>query len=305
MKLKSVTEFIDSLPPAVPLAAGDSQSNAGLDRAYVLKMLSRNPKYHSVKRLSFYHDGELITTLPEGHILANKGLLVAGSNLMQSMSDVELYKVGRFNNKKSTYKIFHDGLSDLYGSRADSLIIYPLLLINNCERNENQGTLKLVPAADKSNLAGEDQLTIGTNEVSPEKYERGWGVAFVMVLLHNLRGLFCFANCLHHSSIRRYGDLFADFAKFLTAFLSPSTARIAEFLTTVVQLFRYGLVQAYRRRVHVVCHEDRTADKAQKQPHFYTTNGSSWHRNYRSFRTISSRHLAATWEETHVAAKAA
>jgi len=304
MSFKSVTFSIDLFPAAVSLAAGASQSNAGLDRADVRKVLSLNPNNQNVKWLSLYHDGELITTLPEGQILANKGLLVAASTPIPSMSDVELDRVGRLNNKKSTYKIHQDKLSDLYGSRADSLIIYPLL-INNCELNENEEKFGLVPAADKSNLAGEDQLIIGTNEVSLENY-REWGVAFALVLLHNLRGLCCLANYLHHFSIRRYGDRFADFAKVPTASLSPSSARIAEFLTTVFQPFRCGMVQAYRRLVHLLCHEDRTAVNAQKQrPLFDMTNGSSWHRSYRSLRMITSRHLAATWDDTYVAAAAA
>src|SRR5262249_59843933 len=111
-----------------------------------------------------------------------------------------------------------------------------------------------------SNMVGEDQLIIGTNEVSFEDYEKGWGVAFAMVLLHNLRGLYCTAHYLHHSRIRRYGDLFADFADFLTvASPTPGAARIVEFLTQVFQPLRYDMVQAYGRLVHFLCHEDRPA----------------------------------------------
>ncbi|HEX5882942.1 MAG TPA: cobalamin-dependent protein [Pyrinomonadaceae bacterium] len=356
-------------------------------------------------------------------ILADNGLLGAASIAIQSTSDVALDKVGRSNIKKSTYKIhqenldnydinsyvellwplpgetiesFRDGLSDLCGSRADSLIIYPLLLINNCELNENREKFGLVLSEDESNMVGEDQLIIGTNEVSLEDYEKGWGITFSMVLLHNLRGLYCVANYLHHSRIRRYGDLFADFADFLTAASpSPSTARIAEFLTKVFQPLRYDMVQAYGRLVHFLCHEDRPvvdaclrefvssqpwwndetvralfeADllnrvyvyagpvrelesdafkylqvlateetgyvvlvplavqthlkrilgqrmnfvggvtrikHAQKQlPLSDMPYGSSWHWTYCSFRMITSRHLAATWEDTQVAAKVA
>lgn len=295
MSFKSVTTTIELLLAALPLAAGRRQLSARLDRTFVRNVLSRKLNQHSVKRLRFNHDGELITTSPEGQNLANNGLLVAASNPIQSMSDVGLDRGGRSNNKKSTYKIHQDELSDLYGSRADSLIIYPLLLINNCERNENRGKLKLVTAADKWNLAGEDQLIIGTHEVSLENYEKGWGVAFVMVLLHNLRGLYCLAKYR-----------LADFAEFLTAFLSPSAARNAEFLTTVFQPLRYVLVQAYGRLVHCLCREDRTAVNTQKQqPLFELTNGSSRLWNYCSFRMITSRYLAVTWEETHVAAQAA
>lgn len=356
-------------------------------------------------------------------ILADNGLLGAASIAIQSMSDVALDKVGRSNIKKSTYKVhqenldnfdinsyvellwplpgetlesFRDGLSGLCGSRADSLIIYPLLLINNCELNEDREKFGLVLAEDESNMVGEDQLIIGTNEVSLEDYEQGWSVAFAMVLLHNLRGLYCVANYLHHSGIRRYGDLFTDFAHFLTATSpSPSTARISEFLTTVFQPLRYDMVQAYGRLVHFLCHEDRRAvdtclrefvssqpwwndetvqalfeadllnrvyiyaapvrelesdafthlrvlateetgyvvsvplalqtqlkrilgqrmnfvggvtriKHAQKQqPLSDMPYGSSWHWNYCSFRMITSRHLAATWEDAQVAAKVA
>ena len=262
MRLRIVTVAIDLLPALVKQVAGYFRSYARLGLAYVREVLSRN-NFYNVKGLSFYHDGELMTTASEGQILTHKGLLVAASILMQSESDVTLDKVGGSNNKKSTYKFEQNELSDLYGSRADSLIIYSLL-INNCELEENRAKFGLVPAEDKSNMTGEDQLIISTNEGSLEKYETGWRVAFTMVLLHNLRGL-CFANYLHHSSIRRYGDLFADFAKFLTAFLSPSTARIAEFLTTVFQPSRYEMVQAYGRLVHLASHEDRTAVNARRQ----------------------------------------
>ena len=295
-----------------------------------------------------------------------------------------------------TLDSFRDGLSELCGSRADSLIVYPLLLINNCDLSENREKFGLVLDQDESNMVGEDQLIIGTNEVSREDYDQGWGIAFAMVLLHNLRGLYCVGHHLHHTGVRRYGDLFADFARFLTApSPSPSTARIAQFLTTVFQPLRYDMVQAYGRLVHFVCHEDRAAVDAclrefvaaqpwwddpttqalfeadllnrvyvyagpvreleadafshlrvvatedegyvvsvpfavqsslkrvlgqratfavgptqvkhaqKQQPLSDMPYGSSWHWNYCSFRMITSRHLAATWEDTHVAAKIA
>lgn len=535
--------YLDPTRPHLVLCNGEGEKTF---RNYVREVLSQNPDYHNVKGLSFYHDGELITTAPEDRIvnldeipspfqtgcfpddayyemcfletnrgcpfkctycywgaavgakvnkmgqervkedmtwiakrnisvlflvdanwgmlqrdveltehiaacrkdygfpfevhfqsaknsparvsqiskiLADNNLLGAASIAIQSMSDVALDKVGRSNIKKSTYKIhqenldkfdinsyvellwplpgetvesFRDGLSDLCGSRADSLIIYPLLLINNCELNENREKFGLVLAEDETNMVGEDQLIIGTNEVSLEDYEKGWGIAFSMVLLHNLRGLYCVAHYLHHSRIRRYGDLFADFSDFLTT-ASPSSgaARIAEFLTTVFQPLRYDMVQAYGRLVHLLCYEDRpTVDAclrefvssqpwwndetvqalfeadllnrvyvyagpvrelerdafthlqvlateetgyvvsvplavqthlkgilgqrmnfaggvtrishAQKQLQLSDMPyGSSWHWTYCSFRMITSRHLAATWEDTQVAAKVA
>lgn len=356
-------------------------------------------------------------------ILSDNGLLGAASIAIQSMSDVALEKVGRSNIKKSTYQIhqenldnydinsyvellwplpgetvesFRDGLSALCGARADSLIIYPLLLINNCELNENREKFGLVIDQDDSNIVGEDQLIIGTNEVSLEDYDRGWGIAFAMVILHNLRGLYCVANHLHHSGVRKYGDLFADFANFIVApSPSPGTARIAEFLTGTFQPLRYDMVTAYGRLVHFVCNEDRAAVDAclrefvSSQPWWNDTTvqalfeadvlnrvyvyaeavrelpaedfkhlkvlatepegyvvsiphrvqsalrrilgqraelvadvtrikhaqkqqpladmpyGSSWHWNYCSFRMITSRHLAASWEDCQEAAKVA
>lgn len=356
-------------------------------------------------------------------ILADNGMLGAASIAIQSMSDLALEKVGRSNIKQSTYKIhqenldkfdinsyvellwplpgetlesFRDGLSNLCGARADSMIIYPLLLINNCELNENREKFGLVVAEDESNMVGEDKLIIGTNEVAAEDYEKGWGIAFAMVLLHNLRGLYCVAHHLHHSGVRRYGDLFADFADFVAASSpAPGTARITEFLTTVFQPLRYDMVQAYGRLVHFLCHEDRVAVDAclrefvssqpwwndatvqalfeadivnrvyvyaqpvreletetfkhlqimateddgyvvsvpltvqaqlkrilgqrmsfvggvtrvkhlqKQQPLSDMPYGSSWHWNYCSFRMITSRHLAATWEDCQAAAKVA
>lgn len=283
MRLRIFTVAIDLIPALVKHVAGRFQSYAGLDRTYFHSVLSRN-NFYNVKGLSFFHGVKLTTTTPEGQILANSGLLVAGSIPIPSMSDVELDKVGRSNNKKSTYKIHHVELSDLYGSRAGLPHVYPLLLINNCELNENEEKFGLVPAADKSHMAGKDQLIISTNEASLENYEEGWGVAFTMVLLHNLRGLYWVANSL-------------------TASLSPTTARIAEFLTTVFQPVRYEMVQAYCRLVHFLCRENRTAVNNQKQqPLSVMTHGSSWRWNY---RMITSRHLAVTWEDTHVAANAA
>jgi len=150
--------------------------------------------------------------------------------------------------------------------------------------------------------------TTAIDDVSVAVYEKGWGIAIVMVLLNNLR-------------------------------FSPFTARIAEFLTTVFQLLRYEVVQAYRRLKHFLRHEDRPAVDAcprefvssqpswsdaivqglfkvgvtrikhaqEQQPLSDRPYGSSWQWNYRSFRVITSRHLAATWEdeETQIAAKAA
>lgn len=352
-------------------------------------------------------------------ILVDNGLLGAAAIALQSVSDIALDKVGRSNIKKSAYRVhqedldnydinsyvellwplpgetldsFRDGLSELCGSRADSFIIYPLLLINNCDLNENREKFGLVVKEDETNMVGEDQLIVGTNEVSLHDYEQGWGIAFAMVLLHNLRGLYCVAHHLHHSGVRRYGDLFEDFARFITApSASPSTSRIAQFLTTVFQPLRFDTVQAYGRLVHFVCHEDRTAvdtclrefaasqtwwddptvqalfeadllnrvyvyagpvreleadafkhlriletdtegyvvsvphavqvalksilgqratftsdvtlvKHAQKQqPLSDMPYGSSWHWNYCSFRMITSRHLAASWEDCQMA----
>lgn len=126
-------------------------------------------------------------------------------------------------------------------------------------------------------------------------------------------------------------------AHFLTATSSfLSTACISVFLTTVFQPLRYEVVQAYGRLAHFLCHEDRPAAGSclrelvstqlkrilrrrmnfvggimrirhpQKQKPLSDMHyGSSRHWNYRSFRMITSRPLAATWEDTQVAAKAA
>ncbi len=348
-------------------------------------------------------------------ILVDNGLLGAAAIALQSTSDIALDKVGRSNIKKSAYRqhqedlhnydinsyvellwplpgetldSFRDGLSGLCGARADAFIIYPLLLINNCDLNENREKYGLVIDEDESNNVGEDQLIIGTNEVSFREYEQGWGVAFAMVILHNLRGLYSVAHHLHHNGIRSYGDLFADFARFLEAPPpSSSVARLAHFLTTVFQPLKYDTVTAYGRTVHYVCHEDRAGVDAalyefvssqpwwddatvqalfevdllnrvyvyaapvreleadyfkhlrildtddegyvvsvphtlqdslksilglratfgadvirvrhrqKQQPLEVMPQGSSWHWNYCCFRMITSRHLAASWED--------
>ena len=156
-------------------------------------------------------------------ILADNELLGAASIAIQSTSDVALTRVGRSNIRRSAYRVhqedlekydinsyvellwplpgetlssFRDGLSDLCGARADSLIIYPLLLINNCELNESRQAFGLVLDQGPADRAGEDQLIIGTNEVSASDYQQGWGIAFAMVILHNLRGLYCVAHYL-------------------------------------------------------------------------------------------------------------
>ena len=218
-------------------------------------------------------------------ILADNELLGAASIAIQSTSDVALKQVGRSNIKKSAYRVhqndlekfdinsyvellwplpgetldsFRDGLSDLCGARADSLIIYPLLLINNCELNDSREAFGLVLDEGPADRAGEDQLIVGTHEVSAHDYEQGWGIAFAMVILYNLRGLYCVAHYLHHTGVRTYGDLFADFARFLEAPPpSSNSARLAQFLTTVFRPLKYDMVEAYGRTVHHVCHEER------------------------------------------------
>lgn len=130
-------------------------------------------------------------------------------------------------------------------------------------------------------------------------------------------------------AIKESGD-FADFLRAASSFLS--TACIAEFLTTVFQPLRYEVVQAYGRLVHCLCHEDRPAAGSclrefvstklkrnlgqrmnfvggvmrirhpqKQQPLFKMAYGSSWHWNHRSFRMITSRPLAATWDDTRIA----
>ena len=216
-------------------------------------------------------------------IFHEAGLLAAPSIAIQSLSDAALAKVGRSNIRLNAYErlqrdlglldmttfaeliwplpgetlaSFRSGIERLCANRADCVMVYPLLLMNNVELDAKKEQYGLV-TEQTNDQSSEEEVVVQTAEVSPRDYEEGWRLIFATILLYNLRGLYGLAHYLHQSGIRRYADLFDDFTAFIASPDSSPAARDVDRLRRTSFELRTTVTESFGRIVHAACHEDR------------------------------------------------
>jgi putative methyltransferase len=173
-------------------------------------------------------------------ILVDGGLLSSQPISLQSMDADVLRIIDRSNIKSETYtalqqtlreqqissyiemiwplpgettRTFKDGLTELCRSRADTILVYPQLLLHNTPIYENRDNLGVVVRRVPDPVSEAD-VVVGTNWVTEQGYYEGVWLYYAMQTLYNLRGLYYLANYLDHTGQVSFGGLFEAAARF-------------------------------------------------------------------------------------------
>ncbi len=109
-----------------------------------------------------------------------------------------------------TLRSFKDGIGLLCEGSAQSICVYPLLLMNNVELMDRRDEYALQTWM-TSDPSGESEMVISTRDVGEDDYFAGWEFAFGAFIIYSMRGLFHLARYLHRSGRRSYPDLIDDF----------------------------------------------------------------------------------------------
>ena len=176
-------------------------------------------------------------------IFVRGGLMATQPISLQSLNDETLRLVDRKNIRQETYislqqtlrskgissyieliwplpgesyASFKEGVTKLCRSDADTLIIYPQLLLNNTPMFSQQEEFGLQVESAPSEVAEAD-VVVATNWVSREECRDGYWLYYAIHCLYNMRGLLLVSKYLDQQGVVSYGDLFASFADYLKA----------------------------------------------------------------------------------------
>lgn len=111
---------------------------------------------------------------------------------------------------------FKGGVTQLCRSDADTLIIYPQLLLNNTPMFARQEEFGLEVESAPSDVAEAD-VVVATNWVSRRECQDGFWLYYAIHCLYNMRGLLLVSKYLDRNGVVSFGDLFASFAEYLKA----------------------------------------------------------------------------------------
>ncbi|GGS43710.1 B12-binding domain-containing radical SAM protein [Streptomyces violaceus] len=173
-------------------------------------------------------------------IFVRGGLMVTQPISLQTLSSHSLELVDRANIREETYvelqrtlrekqissyveliwplpgetlESFKDGLTQLCRSYADTVIVYPQLLLNNTPMYEQREIYGLTTESVPSDVS-EAEVVVATNWVSKEACREGYWLYNAMHTVYNMRGLFLLSGYLDAAGITSYGDLFGSVARY-------------------------------------------------------------------------------------------
>ncbi|WP_404193479.1 B12-binding domain-containing radical SAM protein [Streptomyces tauricus] len=112
-----------------------------------------------------------------------------------------------------TFESFKEGLTKLCRSYADTIIVYPQLLLHNTPMYQQRELHGLVTEDVPSDVS-EAELVVATDWVSEEACREGYWLYNAMHTVYNMRGLFLLSGYLDSAGIVPYGDLFAGVARY-------------------------------------------------------------------------------------------
>lgn len=213
-------------------------------------------------------------------ILVRGGLLTSQPISLQSMDTNVLDLIDRSNIRTETYtslqrtlrkegissyiemiwplpgetvRTFRDGLTSLCRSSADTILVYPQLLLHNTPIYENRVSLgvrtRRVPEP-----AAEADVVVSTNWVTEEDYNEGVWIYYAANTLYNFRGLYYLANYLNNNGRLSFGELFSAAVEF---YKSRTDSEICRFLQDSVEgLGNYYLLNS-GRLAHQILHARR------------------------------------------------
>lgn len=196
-------------------------------------------------------------------LLVRGGLLTSQPISLQTLDPQALRMVDRQNIKPETYTelqrtlrdkgissyieliwplpgetldSYRRGITQLCRSRADTIIVYPELLLHNTPMYERREAHGIETARVPSEVAEAD-VVVRTNWVSRDDYYEGVWFYYSMHSLYNLRGLYYLANYLDWRGVASFGDVFTAAAErwkaqpelAVSRFVRESTAQLRNY----------------------------------------------------------------------------
>jgi radical SAM superfamily enzyme YgiQ (UPF0313 family) len=213
-------------------------------------------------------------------ILVSGGLLTSQPISLQSTDEGVLHLINRSNIRRESYTslqrslreqeissyiemiwplpgetldTFRKGVTELCRSQADTILLYPQLLLHNTPIYENRERFA-IEVERVPDEAAEADVVVGTNWVTRDDYETGLWIYYAQECLYNLRGLYYLANYLDRTGQLSFGDLFTTVAGFLRG--RPELPLSLFIADSVRGLGLYHLVNT-GELAHLILHAER------------------------------------------------
>jgi Radical SAM superfamily len=153
-----------------------------------------------------------------------------------------------------TVETFTAGITSLCRSGADTLLIYPHLLIRNTPiyHNHDQHGIKVRRVDDD---ASEADVVVRTRWLDEAGYERGQWIYYAVQVLYNLRSLYYTGHYLDATGRLSFGDLFAAAADFFRSKIDES--EICRSIAKAVSDMRSFHLEDIGEVAHMVLYERR------------------------------------------------
>ncbi len=153
-----------------------------------------------------------------------------------------------------TLDSFKRGIGTLCENEAQTVMVYPHLLLNNTPIYHNLDELGIVTRMTGGDV-GEARVVIGTKEASEEDFVKGIRYFYAVHALHNTRSLRAVSRYLVRRSGISYQDIFSDFVEFWHR--QPADDPIVSYVERSIQNAEYYDINNYGLFIHSVLHEYR------------------------------------------------
>ena len=223
---------------------------------------------------------ERMTQITE--IFTDAGIITSQPVSLQTMNQTSLEMVERTNIKLSSYVEIQEklnqkkissfteliwplpgetfpslkaGIDKLCEAKADTIIIYPQVLLHNTSLYHKREELGFVTRTIDEEI-GEVDLVVQTAEVSYEEYVEGINLFYALHLLHNTRSLSIVSYYLNKKLNVNYSEIFSSFADFCKQHVDNP---VVGMLKQIVEKYDYYKVFNYGKVVHFALHAYRSS----------------------------------------------
>ncbi|MGH3564919.1 MAG: hypothetical protein ACRDRH_02560 [Pseudonocardia sp.] len=135
-----------------------------------------------------------------------------------------------------TLESYRLGIAKLCRNQADTMIIYPQLLLHNTPIYQQRDLLGVQTASAPSEIA-EAEIVTSTNWATFADYEEGVWFAYALHALYNLRGLYYLANYLDRNGISTFDVVYSDAVEYFQS--RTDSALVQYFAESVKSLGNY------------------------------------------------------------------
>jgi tRNA A37 methylthiotransferase MiaB len=154
-----------------------------------------------------------------------------------------------------TLESFKRGIEILCEKDAQTIIVYPHLLLNNTPLYHESDALHLVTRPAGGDIA-EARAVIATEQVPEEDFAQGMRFFYAVHALHNTRSLRAVSHYLVRHSLASYAGLIDEFVRFWREL--PTGDPVVSYVERSIGDGDYYDVNNYGLFIHLVLHEQRS-----------------------------------------------